>query len=145
MSNCLFLYICFCHCYPGCWSTLAAYYAKQLLIRDDFVGSLKNQWFGGKCMTKTASAGTHREALSRLLMAAILPSTYKLVKLNIQYKIICTIVLFYCLKFIMFYSLGTVLQHLKWGVGIFGFCHFLGWFFGFSVSLSIAVSSFSIF
>lgn len=24
-----FLYICFCRCYPGCWSTLAAYYTKN--------------------------------------------------------------------------------------------------------------------
>ena len=87
-------------------------------------------------MTKTASSGTHREALSRLLIAAIPPSTYKRVKLDIQYKIICTIVLFYCLKFIMLYSLGTEIQCLEWGIGIFGFGHFLGWFFGFVVCCS---------
>ena len=89
-----------------------------------------------KCMTKTASSGTHREALSRLPIAAIPPSTYKRVKLDIQYKIICTIVLFYCLKFIMLYSLGTEIQCLEWDTGIFGFGHFLGWFFGFVVCCS---------
>ena len=66
-------------------------------------------------------------------MPDIPPSTFKQVKLDIQYKIMCTIVLFYCLKFIILYSLGTVLQCLEQGVGIFGFGHFLGWFFGFVV------------
>ena len=83
-------------------------------------------------MTKAASAGTHREALSHLLMAAIPLSTYKQVKLDIRYRIICPIVLLYCLKFIK-YVMFTWYSATVFGVGRwdFRFWPFLGWFFGF--------------
>ena len=130
-----FLYICFCRCYPGCRSSLAAYYTKQFLRSYDFVGSLKNRRFGGKRTTKAASAGTHREALSRLLMAAIPLSTYKQVKLDIRYRIICPIILLYCLKFIKYvmFTWYSATDITVFGVGRwdFPFWPFLGWFFGF--------------
>ena len=120
-----FLYICFCRCYPGCRSSLAAYYTKQFLRSYDFVGSLKNRRFGGKRTTKL-HLQVHIERLYHVYWWQLFRyqpiNRWSSIHDTKLYALLSCSIVWSLLN--MLCSLGTVLQCLEWDVGIFGFGHF---------------------